>query len=62
MEETVLVIAVLGVGYVLGVWTALAVLRQPQREYEDGLKTAPVMVKVRAAISAGPTRPSRRLP
>lgn len=59
MEETVLVIAVLSVGYVLGVWTALAILRQPQSEYEDGPKTVTVMAKVRAALPAAPVRPSR---
>jgi hypothetical protein len=32
----VLVIAVLGVGYVLGVWTACVVFWPAQREYEEG--------------------------
>ena len=39
----VLVVAVLGVGYVLGVWTACVVFGQPQRDYEDA---APATSKV----------------
>ena len=31
-----LVFALFTVGYILGVWTACAVLRQPQRAYEEG--------------------------
>jgi hypothetical protein len=36
MEVVSVVFALFTVGYVLGVWTACLVLRQPQREYEDG--------------------------
>ena len=31
-----LVFALFTVGYVLGVWTACLVLRQPQKDYEEG--------------------------
>jgi hypothetical protein len=30
------VFAIFTIGYILGVWTACLVFRQPQREYEDG--------------------------
>jgi hypothetical protein len=32
--------AVFTVGYILGVWTACLVFRQPQRAYEDGVPAA----------------------
>src|SRR2546428_12673815 len=31
-----LVFALFTIGYILGVWTACLVLRQPQRQYEEG--------------------------
>lgn len=31
-----IVFAIFTIGYILGVWTACLVFRQPQREYEDG--------------------------
>jgi hypothetical protein len=31
-----LVFALFTTGYILGVWTACLVLRQPQREFEEG--------------------------
>jgi hypothetical protein len=31
------VLALFTCGYILGVWTAFVVLRQPQRAYEDGV-------------------------
>lgn len=33
-----LVLALFTLGYILGVWTALAVLRQPQKTYEDAVQ------------------------
>jgi hypothetical protein len=36
MEVMSLVFALFTVGYILGVWTACAVFRQPQRAYENG--------------------------
>jgi hypothetical protein len=30
------VFALFTIGYILGVWTACLVFRQPQRDYEDG--------------------------
>jgi hypothetical protein len=31
-----IVFAIFTIGYILGVWTACLVFRQPQRDYEDG--------------------------
>jgi hypothetical protein len=46
------VFALFTVGYILGVWTACMVFRQPQRAYEDGapgaLSGTPVIVLGRA--------------
>lgn len=43
-----LVFALFTVGYILGVWTAFVVLRQPQDKYEDAVpvraSTTPVIV------------------
>jgi hypothetical protein len=43
-----LVFALFTVGYILGVWTAFVVLRQPQGQYEDAVpvrvSTIPVIV------------------
>lgn len=36
-----LVLALFTIGYILGVWTALLVVRQPQRAYEDAVVKAP---------------------
>lgn len=35
-----LVLALLTLGYILGVWTALLVVKQPQRAYEDAVREA----------------------
>ncbi|HUZ87348.1 MAG TPA: hypothetical protein VNF26_10390 [Candidatus Baltobacterales bacterium] len=60
MEEMVLVAAVLGVGYVLGVWTACVVFGQPQRDYEDGsTRTSAATSKVTIGSPAGRSRPPR---
>ncbi len=41
------VFAIFTIGYILGVWTACLVFRQPQREYEDGRHTsAPILARV----------------
>jgi hypothetical protein len=40
------VFALFTIGYILGVWTACLVFRQPQREYEDG-RHASAMVLAR---------------
>jgi hypothetical protein len=37
-----LVLALFTLGYIIGVWTAFAVLRQPQRSYEDAPVQAPL--------------------
>ena len=41
-----LVLALVTLGYILGVWTAFVVLRQPQRAYEDALPV-PLSANVR---------------
>ena len=38
MATVSLVFALFTVGYILGVWTACLVFRQPQRAYEEGSK------------------------
>jgi hypothetical protein len=37
MELAALVFALFTAGYILGVWTACLVFKQPQQVYEDGL-------------------------
>lgn len=46
MEILVWLVAILGVGYILGVWTACAVFGQPQRAYEDSTTKAPIGLKI----------------
>ena len=36
MELAGIVVALFTCGYIIGVWTACLVLKQPQRAYEDG--------------------------
>jgi hypothetical protein len=43
----VLVFALFTFGYILGVWTACLVFRQPQRAYEDGIPAADVCALAR---------------
>jgi hypothetical protein len=45
-----LVFALFTVGYILGVWTAFVVLRQPQGQYEDAV---PVRVRATPVIVLG---------
>jgi hypothetical protein len=54
------VFAMCSVGYILGVWTACLVFKQPQRAYEEG---APVVVsspRVFVLDSTSPIAVSRR--
>jgi len=51
-----LVFALFTVGYILGVWTALAVLKQPQGQYEDVLKVSSTPVIVLGGASRVPSR------
>ena len=55
-----LVFALFTLGYILGVWTAFAVLRKPQTAYEDAVTVSqpefPVIV-LRDARDAGTLRP-----
>ncbi len=46
-----LVLAIFTSGYILGVWAACLVLRQPQKSYEDGTvvrigRTSPIVARV----------------
>jgi hypothetical protein len=54
-----LVFALFTVGYILGVWTAFGIVRQPQGQYEDAVlvreSTAPVIV-----LGGASRVPSRR--
>jgi hypothetical protein len=40
MGSTGLYVAILGIGYIAGVWTAFLVLRQPQGAFEDEVSEA----------------------
>ena len=40
------VFALFTLGYILGVWTACLVFRQPQREYEDGRHASAILARV----------------
>jgi hypothetical protein len=55
------VFALFTLGYILGVWTALLVTRQPQRTYEDAgavsISDVPVIVRHRAAVTAARSSP-----
>jgi hypothetical protein len=43
-------------GYILGVWAACMVLRQPQKEYEDGLELPPATARAMIARAVGAGR------
>jgi hypothetical protein len=47
-------------GYMLGVWTSCLVVRQPQREYEEGVPVD--RSSARLAVLAAPSRVADRLP
>jgi len=51
-----LVFALFTIGYILGVWTACLVLRQPQRQYEEGDSEAVSGTRV-ARIGGAARRP-----
>lgn len=55
-----LVFALFTVGYVLGVWTACLVFRQPQRAYEDGVSAA--LSSTRVIVLGGVSRLAERRP
>ncbi|MGA8923524.1 MAG: hypothetical protein WB682_10300 [Candidatus Dormiibacterota bacterium] len=63
MEEMVLVIAVLGVGYVLGVWTACVVFWPAQREYEEvATRSSTALSSILSPVPGDPpAQPPRRL-
>jgi hypothetical protein len=58
------VFALFTLGYILGVWTALLVTKQPQGAYEDAVAVsvfdAPVIVLQRAAATAARFSPDSR--
>ena len=47
--------ALFTLGYVVGVWTACVVFRQPQRAYEKAADSTPVIVRM-SAFQAEVTR------
>jgi hypothetical protein len=55
-----LVFALFTVGYILGVWTACLVLRQTQREYEDGEPALRYRVPAIVRSRVSPVPASRR--
>lgn len=48
-----IVFAVFTSGYILGVWTACLVLRQPQRMYEDGVTASLATARAAGARAVG---------
>jgi hypothetical protein len=55
-----LVVALFTLGYILGVWTAFVVLRQPQRTYEDAVPAPLLAVPVIVLRDAANLRHGRR--
>jgi len=55
------VFALLAVGYILGVWTAFMVLRQPQGAYEDAFPANRAVVPVILMSEGDAQRVTRRL-
>ena len=55
------VFALFAVGYILGVWTAFVVLRQPQGAYEDAIPGNRVAVPVILVHEGDAQRVTRRL-
>jgi hypothetical protein len=59
-----IVFALFTLGYILGVWTALLVTKQPQRAYEDAaavsISDVPLIVLHRAAVTAARSSPDAR--
>ena len=55
MGYTGLVLALVTLGYILGVWTAFLVLKQPQSAYEDPVQANPSSAPLRDAqrVSSG---------
>ena len=58
------VFALFTLGYILGVWTALLVTKQPQGPYEEGaavsVSDVPVIVLHRVAVNAAGSSPDAR--
>ena len=58
------VFALFTLGYILGVWTALLVTKQPQREYEEAaavsVSDVPVIVLHRTGVTAARSFPDAR--
>jgi hypothetical protein len=50
MGSTGLMFALLVAGYLIGVWTACAVLRHGQDEYEDGTNLQPAPARTRPRL------------
>ncbi len=50
------VFALFTAGYIIGVWTACLVLRQPQRVYEDGMPVALATARAMVVRAVGAER------
>jgi hypothetical protein len=50
------VFALFTAGYIIGVWTACLVLRQPQRVYEDGIPVALATARAMVVRAVGAER------
>jgi hypothetical protein len=61
MEVGGLVFALFAVGYILGVWTAFMVMRQPQGAYEDAVPVDRRAVPVILVREGDAQRVTRRL-
>jgi hypothetical protein len=56
MELAGIVVALFTSGYILGVWTACLVLKQPQQAYEDGAPASLAAVRATLVRAAGAER------
>jgi len=57
MELAALVFALFTAGYILGVWTACLVFKQPQQVYEEGLPMSPGTARAMVVRAVGAERP-----
>jgi hypothetical protein len=58
MELAGIVVALFTSGYILGVWTACLVLKQPQQAYEDGALVSLAVARATLVRAAGAERRS----
>jgi hypothetical protein len=56
MELAGIVVALFTCGYIIGVWTACLVLKQPQQAYEDGALVSLAAARATLVRAAGAER------